>query len=434
MTIVVAAAISCPPIDMHITSSMRVQVIFDTSKQYVEGDSALSLTLFLCSRCGVGGECTCGWRKQHVILPEMERQSVLQFIASTLPRIPAQALPCYRLRVDEAGKRIATTFCVQVYKHEVQRLIVEYPYAVFKMKLSFGNLRWRIARRFSEFVELHTRLKILVEESMLPRLPPTAWLSATEPSFLFQRRLMLENYLKGMFMVGALQDSVPLLVFLGVLSTTYFDHVALRSYRSQILHLQVLEFYTRPGDLILFNGRAKVSVLQRSITRSEWDHVAIVVPPSEGEYLQLLEATGDGVTLTPLTARLLAYSAFHVRYFVLRKLRTPLLSRAVVNDLLKRFTAEVEGLCYGLSFRKILYTGQVEQRSQNSTYFCSELIAEAYKSLGIISSSSEANNFWPGSFSPGDFVDTELARHGASLSPEIIIDCKLLEVATATRD
>ncbi|KAF1791464.1 WD40/YVTN repeat-like-containing domain [Phytophthora cactorum] len=156
---------------------------------------------------------------------------------------------------------------------------------------------------------------------------------------------------------------VPLLVFLGVLSTTYFDHVALRSYRKPNSHLQVLEFYTRPGDLILFNGEPEFSC-------------------------------------SPTTARLLAYSAFHVRYFALRKLRTPLLSRAIVNDLLGRFTAEV---------------------------------AEAYQSLGIISRFSEANNFWPGSFSPGDFVDTELSRHGASLSPEIIIDCKLLEVATATK-
>uniref|UniRef100_H3HC99 Anaphase-promoting complex subunit 4 WD40 domain-containing protein n=1 Tax=Phytophthora ramorum TaxID=164328 RepID=H3HC99_PHYRM len=162
----------------------------------------------------------------------------------------------------------------------------------------------------------------------------------------------------GIFMIEEIQDTVPLLAFLG-------------------------------GDLILFNSRAKVSGIQRSMTRSEWDHVAIVVPSRDNSNLQLLEATGDGVTLTPLTARLLAYSTFHVRYFVLRKLHTPLLSRAVVNDLLERFASEV---------------------------------AEAYQGLGIISSSSEANDFWPGSFSPGDFADAELARHGASLSPEIIID------------
>ncbi|EGZ27619.1 hypothetical protein PHYSODRAFT_353423 [Phytophthora sojae] len=101
-------------------------------------------------------------------------------------------------------------------------------------------------------------------------------------------------------MVDELQDSVPLLVFLGVLSASYVDHVALRRHRRQILHLQVLEYYTRPGDLILFNGRAKVSALQRSLTRAEWDHVGIVVPSREDGQLQLLEATGDGVTLCPL--------------------------------------------------------------------------------------------------------------------------------------
>ncbi|POM78259.1 Hypothetical protein PHPALM_4230 [Phytophthora palmivora] len=112
-------------------------------------------------------------------------------------------------------------------------------------------------------------------------------------------------------MIDVLQHSVPLLVFLGVLSTPYVEHVAMRSYRRQILHLQVLEFYTRPGDLILFNGRAKASTLQRSMTRAEWDHVAIVVPAHEGGNLQLLEATGDGVTLTPLVGlRLIVMLSF----------------------------------------------------------------------------------------------------------------------------
>ncbi|KAG7388057.1 WD repeat-containing protein 19 [Phytophthora pseudosyringae] len=246
------------------------------------------------------------------------------------------------------------------------------------------------------------------------------------------RRLLLENYLKGVFMIDILQDSVPLLVFLGVLSTSYVDHVALRSYRRQILHLQVLEFYTRPGDLILFNGRAKASVFQRSMTRSEWDHVALVVPAGEGGGLQLLEATGDGVTLTPLTTRLLAYSTSHVRYLALRKLRTPLLSRAVVNDLLERFTAEVEGLSYGLSIRQILHAAGPGGHTRSRSFFCSELVAEAYKALGILSRSREATDFWPGSFSPGHLIDAELSRHGASLSPEILLDCNLLEVAFST--
>jgi hypothetical protein len=37
----------------------------------------------------------------------------------------------------------------------------------------------------------------------------------TESSFLFRRRRLLEKYIKGVLMVEALQDAVPLLVFLG---------------------------------------------------------------------------------------------------------------------------------------------------------------------------------------------------------------------------
>lgn len=38
-----------------------------------------------------------------------------------------------------------------------------------------------------------------------------------------------------------------------------------------------------------------------------------------------------------------------------------------------------------------------------------------------------------GSFASGGFVDAELARHGAALEPEVVIDCRLLEVAMAKK-
>ncbi|KAL3674028.1 hypothetical protein V7S43_001711 [Phytophthora oleae] len=128
------------------------------------------------------------------------------------PGVPTQALPCCHLRLEEIGKTNSVNNGVQVYKHEVQRPIIEPPYTVFKMKIYLGELKWRIARRYSEFAELHTRLKMVVDGSTLPQLPPTTWLSATDPSFLFQRRVQLENYLKGVFMIEDLLDS-PLLVF-----------------------------------------------------------------------------------------------------------------------------------------------------------------------------------------------------------------------------
>ncbi|KAE9045859.1 hypothetical protein PR002_g1988 [Phytophthora rubi] len=435
LVIAISSTTSYSPLELVMTSStcnQRVRVIFEASNEDANKDFRIALSLLLCARCGASAGCCCGWRQRHVISPDMELHEISRFIAINL--VPMQAKSVCHLQFGWRGVKTAENFGVQIHGHNVQRQIVESPYTVFKMGLCLGDLTWRIARRYREFAELHARLKVVVQEGILPALPPTKWFAATDHGFLVRRQWQLENYIKGVFMVDELQDSVPLLVFLGVLSASYVDHVALRRHRRQILHLQVLEYYTRPGDLILFNGRAKVSALQRSLTRAEWDHVAIVVPSRDGGHLQLLEVTGDGVTLSPLTSRLLAYSTFHVRYFALRKLRTPLLSRAVVNDLLERFTAEVEGLSYGLSLRRLLHARQTEPAlSRDSTFFCSELVAHAYKALGLISSSSEANDFWPGSFSPGDFVDAELGRHGASLSPEIIIDCKLLEVATATK-
>ncbi|KAJ8552516.1 hypothetical protein ON010_g10029 [Phytophthora cinnamomi] len=344
LVIVVPSTTSYSPLQLFVTSSSSVRqcvhVLFEIANDDAKQDYLLAFSLLLCP----------------------------QFPTNTI-----QTRPFYHLQLGLRDAKSAETFEVKIYGHNVQRPIVEKPYIVFKMELCLGDLTWRVARRYREFAELHARLNMVVQECTLPVLPPTKWFAATEHNFLVQRQRLLENYLKGVSMVDELQDSVPLLVFLGVLSASYVNHVALRRHRRQILHLQILEYYTQPGDLILFNGRAK-------LTRAEWDHVAVVVPSRDKGHLQLLEATGDGVTLSPLTT----------------------------HDFFADFAIA-------------------------SIFDLPRPVAQAYKALGIISGSVEANDFWPGSFSPGDFVDAELGRHGASLSPEVIIDCKLLEVATATK-
>lgn len=111
-------------------------------------------------------------------------------------------------------------------------------------------------------------------------------------------------------------------------------------------------------------------------------------------------------------------------------------------------------------------SGCVGRSSHVVTVCVSEQAAEAFKALGIIHPSIPSSNFWPGaclfalsvisrslrtdapwcclslsmvlrpcsgSFTSGSFVDTELVRHGAALEPEVLIDCRLLEVATAKR-
>jgi hypothetical protein len=74
---------------------------------------------------------------------------------------------------------------------------------------------------------------------------------------------------------------------------------------TQVLHLRVLQYYVRAGDVLLFKSRGVVSSLLRSVTGSEWDHVAVVVPRArdgDRKGLLLLEATGDGVTALSLVS------------------------------------------------------------------------------------------------------------------------------------
>lgn len=87
VVLVVPATKPYPPLELLLTSSLlnqSLRVMFDTSKQAAKRESALSFTLQLCARCGESVECSCGWRRQHGIAPEMEQQNVLEFIASNL--------------------------------------------------------------------------------------------------------------------------------------------------------------------------------------------------------------------------------------------------------------------------------------------------------------------------------------------------------------
>lgn len=55
---------------------------------------------------------------------------------------------------------------------------------------------------------------------------------------------------------------------------------------------------------ILWRG-SHLHLLAYQVTRSEWDHVALVVPGDATARFKLLEATGDGVVTSPMVALLI---------------------------------------------------------------------------------------------------------------------------------
>lgn len=116
-----------------------------------------------------------------------------------------------------------------------------------------------------------------------------------------------------------------------------------------------------------------LSQMQRRVTRAEWDHVGVVVQAEGKQELLLLEATGEGVSLYPLGARLRSYSYEFARYICLRRLQTersPDMLRA-----LSRFAERTDGAPYKLTVSKLLRPQAVGRAGEDPKhYFCSELV------------------------------------------------------------
>lgn len=102
------------------------------------------------------------------------------------------------------------------------------------------------------------------------------------------------------------------------------------------------------GDIILFRTKSVLSAIQRKLTDSEYDHVAIVIRfpfnDNKPESLYLLESTGDGVHTYPLHRRLLAWYYFSERLSI-RRLNFNRTSE--LGNKLVKFVDRVDGFKYG---------------------------------------------------------------------------------------
>ena len=164
------------------------------------------------------------------------------------------------------------------------------------------------------------------------------------------------------------------------------------------------------GDILLFSGKSGTSTGIKWMTMSNWSHAGIVV--REGDQEPLLwesttlddirdRATGtfrQGVQLVPLAERVANYDG----EVIARRLQGVIFSRldlkrfATLRETLKGRPYEestVEAL-------KAAYDGPGGHNEENlSSLFCSELVAEAYQSLGLLSEERPSNEYIPTDFS-----------------------------------
>eukprot|EP00742_Colponemidia_sp_Colp-10_P002997 GILJ01003198.1.p1 GENE.GILJ01003198.1~~GILJ01003198.1.p1 ORF type:complete len:467 (+),score=67.59 GILJ01003198.1:137-1537(+) len=172
------------------------------------------------------------------------------------------------------------------------------------------------------------------------------------------------------------------------------------------------------GDIILFRSKDAVAKMQRSFTRSHWDHVGVILRYRDGD-IALFEATGlEGVAIC--TWNEFMHHKWHLLYprLALRRLYVDR-TRARVTQL-ETFIKEVIGKPYKLTAKKLM--NRKGSAIQSDGFFCSELVARAYKEMGLLPEDRGAHTYWPGSFSR---VGKLSLQDGAELGEELMIDFTL---------
>ena len=188
------------------------------------------------------------------------------------------------------------------------------------------------------------------------------------------------------------------------------------------------------GDILLFrcnNNRIFGSWITRAFTNSHFDHIAIILRFGETvKDLYILEAVGDrGVRITSwLNIRTELRVGGFFDKIVTRKLLYEMTNERL-NDL-DQFRRNSVGCSYGLNVKNILFSQRSEpslnkkpsEIEKDRQFFCSELIAKAFKVLGVIKNPElkGSSSYYPGSFTQDGIVDQDLVDE-VSMGPMLNI-------------
>lgn len=173
----------------------------------------------------------------------------------------------------------------------------------------------------------------------------------------------------------------------------------------------------KTGDILLFQSKCIPATLQRTLARSKYDHVALLLKNhDEVGFLEATRIQGVSALLwTRFTER-----NWHLLYhkLVYRKLE-PKLKRKQVESL-DNFIDEVFGKGFRFKFtkRKKFSKGRIHVQEN---YFCSELVAACYQHIGILPNDIVPSYYWPKHFSS----EKSLPLVKYSLSEEMLIDFEI---------
>lgn len=183
--------------------------------------------------------------------------------------------------------------------------------------------------------------------------------------------------------------------------------------RERLLKIDVLteeEFLDKveTGDLLLFKSVHFAAKLQRTVTYSKYDHVGLTVRAFDDVYLYDSVYNG-GVQLTH-------WNDFKKHEYYKDYMRIAYRKLDIKDEALKKqiqenlftFVTEHTGKKYELSLKKLLkrtslgpekIQKNLKPGAQEEGFFCSELVAAAYKAVGLLDPFVASSRYLPVSFS-----------------------------------
>lgn len=164
------------------------------------------------------------------------------------------------------------------------------------------------------------------------------------------------------------------------------------------------------GDIVLFSGTGMISTVIKWATRSPWSHVGMIVVADDLDMLILWESTTlskvkdvrsdtvkQGVQVVALSERINSYDG----KVAVRKLEGACVGAGRMKEL-QKFRAEVKDRTYEeskIELAKSAYDGPFGHNEEDlSSLFCSELIAEGYQRMGLLSETISSNEYTPANF------------------------------------
>lgn len=165
----------------------------------------------------------------------------------------------------------------------------------------------------------------------------------------------------------------------------------------QYVFAELIGNTAKDGDVLLFQTRGVIAGLVRMATIAPYDHVAILYK-TQRDHLMMLESTTEGVTCRSWSSFIISGKFKQYSKVKLRSLIIGEQEFHMTRDRLLDFVSKVHGQEYGIGPRKLLRRRSLDG-AERRTYFCSELVAAAYKHMGILSKELSSSQYMPGHFS-----------------------------------